>query len=85
MSNFKRMTIHPVTKKIEDAEWIDDHFGRHRYGVRFPDGKVFTSFDVNAAEEFEERAAIMQSDGGLSREEAEKAAYDIVYSSQKPL
>lgn len=31
----------------EIARWLDDHFGRHSYGVRFPsDGKVFRASDV---------------------------------------
>lgn len=34
-------------------------------------------------EAFEERAAIMEFDGGLSREEAERLAYEIVYGKYK--
>lgn len=36
MSNYFQLTKHPVTGEIERAEWIDDYFGRHKYGVRFP-------------------------------------------------
>lgn len=33
---------------VEHAEWIDDYFGSHIYGVRFPsDGKVFREDDYH--------------------------------------
>ena len=41
MSCFIRKTKHPLTGLWEDAEWLDDYFGRHHYGVRFADGNVF--------------------------------------------
>lgn len=41
MSNYFQLTQHPDTGKMENAEWLDDYFGKHKYGVRFPDGKVF--------------------------------------------
>lgn len=41
MSNFIRRTKNPETGVFEDACWLDDYFGRHRYGVRFPDGRTY--------------------------------------------
>ena len=42
MSNYYQNTRHPITKKYESAEWLDDYYGPHRYGVRFKsDGKVY--------------------------------------------
>ena len=42
MSNYSAPTRHPVTGVIEMADWLDDHDGKHRYGVRFPsDGKIY--------------------------------------------
>ena len=42
MSSYQKQTVHPETKQIEKAEWLDDYFGNHNYGVRFPsDGKIF--------------------------------------------
>lgn len=42
MSSYIRTTVHPITSKPEQAEWLDDFFGQHSYGVRFPsDGRVF--------------------------------------------
>jgi hypothetical protein len=38
--------------------------------------------DINCLEEFEERAAIMQYDGGLSRSEAEAAALEKLRRAQ---
>lgn len=46
MSNFMRKTKHPETDKIEDAEWLDNYFGGHLYGVRFSDGKVFREEEI---------------------------------------
>src|SRR3990167_305886 len=46
MSNFIAKAKHPKTGKIEDAEWLDDYFGHHEYGVRFKDGSVFHSIEV---------------------------------------
>lgn len=39
--------------------------------------------DENLKEAFEERAAIMEYEGGLPREEAERLAYEIVYGKRK--
>lgn len=39
--------------------------------------------EENLKEAFEERAAIMEFDGGLTRKEAEKLAYEIVYGKHK--
>ena len=46
MSSFTRKTKHPVTGRIQQADWIDDYFGPHEYGIKFPDGKVFTQKEV---------------------------------------
>jgi hypothetical protein len=46
MSNFVRRTKNPDTGEYEDASWLDNHFGRHRYGVHFPStGKTFRETD----------------------------------------
>lgn len=41
MSNYIKVTRNPATKVFETAYWMDDYFGRHRYGVRFDDGGVY--------------------------------------------
>lgn len=41
MSSFQAPSKHPVTGKIEDAIWMDDYFGSHKYGVLFADGRIF--------------------------------------------
>lgn len=46
MSNSHKLTRHPETGKIERAEWLDDYFGLHRYGVKFPDGRVFREEEI---------------------------------------
>lgn len=35
MSDYKRLTRHPTTGKYQIAQWKDDYFGKHRYGVQF--------------------------------------------------
>jgi len=41
MSNFSDKAVNPKTLKIEQAEFLDDYFGSHVYGIRFPDGEVY--------------------------------------------
>lgn len=41
MSNFTRKAINPKTGKEEIAEFLDDYFGQHLYGVKFSDGLVY--------------------------------------------
>lgn len=36
MSNFTALTRHPLSGLVTEAEWLDDYFGKHQYGVRFP-------------------------------------------------
>lgn len=36
MSSYIKPTINPDTHEVEKAEWLDDYFGSHNYGVRFP-------------------------------------------------
>lgn len=33
----------PLTGKLEDVAMLDDHFGRHNYGVKFSDGNIYPS------------------------------------------
>ena len=41
MSNFSKLTKNPDTGKWEMANWLDNHFAPHEYGVQFPDGKIY--------------------------------------------
>ena len=36
MSNFSQPAYHPKEKTVRLASFLDDHFGPHEYGVRFP-------------------------------------------------
>jgi hypothetical protein len=36
MLNYKKLTKHPEFGTWEKADWIDNHFGKHNYGVIFP-------------------------------------------------
>lgn len=45
MSNFSALTFHPVTNIIEMANWMDDYWGKHHYGVHFSsDGVTYDPF-----------------------------------------
>lgn len=37
MSDFYQASYDPETDTVRKAHWMDDYFGRHRYGVRFED------------------------------------------------
>ena len=41
MSNFIKKVEHPETGECVEAEFLDDYFGKHNYGLRLPDGRVF--------------------------------------------
>jgi hypothetical protein len=41
MSNFCSEACRPRSIIFEKVEMLDDYYGRHEYGVRFPDGKVY--------------------------------------------
>lgn len=41
MSHYQAPAYHPDTGELEEALFLDDCFGKHRYGVKFGDGKVF--------------------------------------------
>lgn len=47
MSNFQRIAWHPVERVARAAEYLDDYFGRHEYGVSFlGDEKVYRPEEV---------------------------------------
>lgn len=45
MSNYERLTKNPDTGEFETAQWMDDYFGPHRYGVKFAGDQVFSADD----------------------------------------
>jgi hypothetical protein len=47
MSNFQRIAWHPVERVARAADYLDDYFGRHEYGVKFiGDEKVYRPAEV---------------------------------------
>lgn len=47
MSSYFAPAIHPVRKTVELADFLDDYFGRHQYGVRFDnDGRIWRENEV---------------------------------------
>lgn len=59
MSSFKRITKHPLTGDFEQSDWLDDYYGKHEYGVRFPDGDTFKESEYKW--EFQENADVEES------------------------
>ena len=53
MSNFWAVTLRPDAESSEKAEWMDDYFGLHRYGVRFEDGEIYPESEVQLIEHCE--------------------------------
>ncbi len=47
MSNFTKVAWHPRERVARAANYIDDYFGRHQYGVQFDgDDMVYRPNDV---------------------------------------
>ena len=46
MSNYTSKAINPKTGEEEEAEFLDDYYGKHKYVVRFKDGKVYELEEV---------------------------------------
>lgn len=54
MSSYIKQTVNPDTHEMEDAEWLDDYFGQHNYGVRFPStGIVYRADEYRWHEDLE--------------------------------
>ena len=46
MSSYISKAKNPKTEKIEDAQFLDDFYGLHKYGVRFDDGNVYPISEI---------------------------------------
>lgn len=68
MSTYFRETKHPQTDKWERATWYDDYYGKHHYGVKFPDGSIFDpekiKLETREPEPVQEEHHHTQSDTG---------------------
>lgn len=53
MSSYNAMAINPMTKEKENAFFIDDYYGKHMYGVKFSDGKVYPVEEIKVETEDE--------------------------------
>ena len=47
MSHFMGIAEHPYSGDVEPAEWIDDYYGSHQYGVRFEDWLIVPESELN--------------------------------------
>lgn len=47
MSSYFAPAFHPDERVVRNAFWVDDHFGRYEYGIKFDkDGPVFRTSQV---------------------------------------
>ncbi len=65
MSNYYASATHPVTGEVQRVEMLDDHYGRHQYGVRFPNGDIFPVDDVTFPGDAEMAKAIKEAPTGV--------------------
>jgi hypothetical protein len=49
MSNYYAKAYNPKTQIIEEAEWLDNHFGPHLYGIKFGDGNIWPQDECGMA------------------------------------
>ena len=59
MSNFYGAAIHPKTGEVQNVIWLDNYFGRHIYGVKFPDGSIFHENEIEVPDVVPAAHAIM--------------------------
>lgn len=51
MSDFQKLTFHPLKHRMLNALWMADYFGRSLWGIRFMDeDKVYRLHEINKAE-----------------------------------
>ena len=64
MSSYVQMTKHPITGEWEMALWVDDFFGSHCYGVKFPsDGEYYSPHALEVmSRSMEKRLEIQKRD-----------------------
>jgi hypothetical protein len=46
MISYFSMAVNPANNTIEEAFFLEDYFGKHKYGVLFSDGKVYPEDQV---------------------------------------
>lgn len=46
MSSYQAKAVNPKTGELEDAMFLDDYFGKHKYGVKFRDGGVYPEKEI---------------------------------------
>jgi hypothetical protein len=51
MSNYRGKAINPSTGEVEEAWFMDDHYGKHEYAVEFDDGDIYPISEVEVVEE----------------------------------
>ena len=47
MSNYSTQSKRPGGTDYEDVDMLDNYFGKHKYGVRFPDGEIYHEEDCD--------------------------------------
>ncbi|MGY3581899.1 hypothetical protein ACVIGB_000029 [Bradyrhizobium sp. USDA 4341] len=50
MSDYPAKAINPATRQVEGCLFLDDHFSKNEYGVRFADGTVYRPWEVHGVD-----------------------------------
>ena len=79
MSNFIAKAIHPRTGIVEVAEFLDDYFGKHHYGVRFADGATYSARNI-----ISERTLVHSSVEVQKQQAADNIPSNADYSEESP-
>lgn len=83
MSSYIQKAYNPKTNKVEDATYIDDYFGKHRYGVKFSDGDVYREEEVlpyyeDMKTKLDEVLEVLYSNGSSAGRNSEIAKLSIL-------
>ena len=46
MSSYVGKAVNPLTGLVEDVCFLDDCYGRHKYGVKFSDGHTYPESEI---------------------------------------
>ena len=85
MSNFRAMTLHPETGHYKLADWFDDYFDKHQYGVCFVgERRVRRGCEVEIAENMQFLNSVFWHDCELisSFEYKGKTGYVVEWNGQ---
>ncbi len=86
MSTYNQMTKNPDTGQWEDATWIDDYFGPHQYGVRFPSSEqIWGGRELETRDYTAEEQVVMLEESLKSSLDNEAQMRELFRSTEREL